>query len=351
MGIPIAPSLLFILDLLSSEPLPHHETCSDYLDLTWSLPWVFAVTIFQPDLLAELAGFSTKEIRIFSVRMCLKFYDITAKLLRKAKAEKGSVSRYRAAVIGYLDTVYCLITYHGVQDRLKSQFTTGADQVIFQLVKSLSVPQKFGEPWESEDTKPIHKRLALQQQNCLRFLESIRDEGWDHLQAYMRHQLRSLGDFSRYSEVALKYLLMNTLCRITLEDKIENHGQVPPDLDQLCDEIMLEARLYIQSLTKRGPDFWERFFRDLSSVAKRQIPQCKIPDCHRCDWRTVDWISMGLDHTEELVMKMKAKKGSHGPEEFAMISPDLYVERLFVSKSNIHYDNRPMTEFHDPGKP
>ena len=350
-GIPTAPPLFDIMDLLSGEPLPRHTICSDCPDLTCPLAWVFAATTLQPGLLAELAGFSPNEIQSFLVYVCLEFYAITAKLLRKVKAENGSVSRYRAAVIGYLDTVYCLITYHGVHERLKSQFTTEADQVIIQGVKSLLVVQKLGEPLESEHSEGIFKRLAWQQLVGLRFLESFRDEGWDHLQAYVRHWLGNLGGCNRYSEVILKNLYMNTLCRITFEDKIEDHGQVPPDSDQHCDKIMLEACTTLQSLTKKEPDFGERFFRDLSSIAKKEIPRSKMPHCHMCDCRTINWISMVLDHTEELVMKTKAKKGSHGPNEYAMISPDLDVERLFGLKSMLRYDNRPMTEFHDSGKP
>ena len=352
------PPLLAMMDLLSNKPLPRHKTCTDCPGQDCSGVWMFAVTILQPDLLAELAGFGTKELRIFSVWMCLEVYQRTAILLKKVKAEKGNVSQYRADAIQYLEMVYCLITYHSVQDRLTSQFMMVAVQTFSEAIESLLIKAMLGaafetEAFETEDKLRTVRILERQREYGLRFFKSIRNEGWDHLQAYTRHWLRSLGGgHNRYSQVILKNFQLNTLCRITHEDEIKDDGQVPRDFDQHCDNIMLEAHTTLQSLTGKKSDRWEEILRELSSCAKKEISQSQLPDCRVCDWRTMVWVSNVLNQMEEQLMMTKAGKSSHIPEEYASIPPDNIPDHGFGStKSKLDYHNEPMTKLHDTGKP
>ena len=314
---------------------------------------MFAATILQPDLLAELAGFSTKELRIFSVWMCLEFYQRTAVLLKKAKAEKGNVSQYRANVIEYPEMVYCLITYHSVQDRLMSQFMMAVDQNISEEMELLIEKMMFGEASETEDRLLIVARLEWQREYVSSAFKSFRSEGWDHLQSYMRHWLRSLGGgHNRYSEMILKNFHLNTLGRINLKDEIEDDGQVPPDFDQNCDNIMLEAHTTLQSLTGKKTDCGEEILRELSSCAKKEIPQSQLRDCRVCDWRNMVWVSSVLFQMEEWVTMTKAEKNSHIPEEYAVIPRNDIPDHGFGStKSRLDYHNESMTKFHDKGKP
>ena len=155
------------------------------------------MTILHSDFLAELAGFSRPEIHDFSLYTCCGFFDTIAGLLAKARIGRlSSLKVGKAALIDQLEMIYCLISRHNVQDWLTDRFVMTVDQAISEQIKLLK------EVRTRHDLEVKAKTVGALQDVCSRVLNSIKREGWGHLQAFTREWLRKLkGGRERYSRV------------------------------------------------------------------------------------------------------------------------------------------------------
>ena len=341
LHIPSIPPLLSIRLLLPRTPLRRHKMCSHYQGHDSSIAWLFAVTILQPDFLAELAGFSRQEIRQFTILVCGEFYFVTARLLAKARTEKmGSVNEDRATLIQHLEILYHLISNHRVQDRLTDQFA----MVLTQTVKAIFLKQDPKSPNNSTIVR-------LLQAVCSRFLKSIRGEGWSHLQAFVRHRLRKLGGgCNNYSQVILRYLHLDTLCRINHKDETEDEGQIPryfgPSFGQKFDRIILDNAYamfhalhlpadpasvpsyalfeYLRRPGNKGPLHHAWIFKELSSLMKSRGPEShpEMSCHHESSLFGVTAAATMLDLFEMRITEMDARKGLNWPKDYRMIPPD-----------------------------
>ena len=331
-GISSVPPLLSMMNLLSRKPLRRHKMCSHYQGQNRSVAWEFAVTMLQPDLLAELAGFSRREVRHFTTCMCIKFYSRTARLLAKARTGRmGSVMEEdEAALREHLETIYCLITHHDVQDRLSDFFATEVDQ---KLERQARLAQELGAKHDLEakhsatfnakkmaedaedNMESFMKAIKMQQLMCSGFLDSIRGEGWGHLQAFARHRLRKLrGGHSRYSEVIVRNFQLHTLCRINPRDEIEDEGQ--PNLNQQFEHnVVAEVCRTFRSLDRPGDKApYHHVPPAVSCVlthTKSQMGLMSVPCHHQSSRRIVTLVSDMLDAFENEVTAMEATRGSN----------------------------------------
>ena len=239
--------------------------------------------------------------------ICDLFYRTTAKLLAKARTGKlDTVKGDRDDLSERLEMIYCLITYHNVRGRLQDLF-------MVETTQALS-PQ-------------IAPNLRYKQLIFLEFLELIRREGWDHLQAFTRHWLGELGGgHTRYSQVTVSNIHLNTLCRINHKDEIEDEGQLPHQ--QYLNNVLVEAYTAFRSLHPGDevPDYHSKIFIDFSSVVKRSMDLSILRD-HQCGWWSMKWASVIIHFLEEEVTKLEAAKGSNELENCSWLSSNDFPDR------------------------
>ena len=346
--IPTTSPLLFMKDVLSREPLRRHKMCSHYQGQNRSLAWVFAVTVLQPDFLAELAGFSRQDTRLFTMRTCVDFFRMTAKLLAKARTERiGSVDEEKATLIEHLELIYCLIAYHNVQVRLIKLLSMAETQSLSEvtdLVKERTA-RHDPKPNSKEAADLSFKVLTSMQLIWAMFIKWIGGDGWDHMQALTRHWLRKLrklgGKHRRYSQVMVTNFHLNTLCRINHKDEIEDEGQLPQDFEQhFCKNIVVEAYTTFQDLhplRNEALHSHAEIFVDLfPSIFEKSMDNTSIYCHHQGGCLIMRFASLILDALEEEVTRLEAEKSLDKPKDFMVIPPDDTPDRTLAwSQSNL----------------
>ena len=342
--IPTVPPLVSIMKLLSQKPLRRHMACSYFPDIGLSPAWLFAVTVLRPDFIAERAGLSKLEVQCFSGWYCDWFYCITAELLKKAKtARMGNVRKGWVSLNDNLEIIYCLITYHEVPGPFISQYLEAANQAFVSIIPHTSLLKEayrvHTREWDAgtPDAVPTANAQKLRkdaynvlaQFDCLllnwsEFVKSISREGLDHLQAFVRHRLISLGGHNSYGQVIVNNFHLNTLCRLEHSDEVEDHGHLPPTIYLDIVESFLERTpTTFQSPQSQGNEAPHpaipKFILELKSVFKKLIDEKGIPCDNQYTRSSIVWLSMTLDCLEDEVTQLEAKKPSDKPKTCDMI--------------------------------